>query len=168
MTNVGLAIKDAISRAAHHEKTSPRRLSVRFSTRDGHGLNLGGLTISCHIAVRSAAELEAQHNNPALSRDIAWEDLDLKAGELISIVDDVVENAKRAVGISGEAAPLAQAGIGAVKIGPDYRYMTIVGDPEMRAVEMKFDSLREMFTIEQSEQIAAKFSAAAKHARGAE
>jgi len=93
-----LALAAAMERAAYHMANSTRRLRVRLITdfadvRDG-------LVIKATIAAKTGPELEAMQGRGL--RVVPWAELDARAGELVTLVDDAVADIEAAI----SAAPL--------------------------------------------------------------
>ncbi|WP_158816043.1 hypothetical protein [Methylocapsa sp. S129] len=97
MTNssisVGAAIAAALERGEQLRKGSARKPRVRIMTVFGY--DQSGLTVSARIAARTNEELMAQQNLGA--RRIPWADLDGRAAELVTLVDEVVSEVETAV-----------------------------------------------------------------------
>jgi hypothetical protein len=92
-TTVGSAIKAALARAEFHRSSSSRRLHVRLMTQWGD--DCSGLTINAHITVRNNQELAAQEGKGV--RRIPWDELDVRADELVCLVDEAVAEVEIAV-----------------------------------------------------------------------
>ena len=89
---VGIALAAAIARGEHHCAASARTLRVRIVTDWGDD---SGLTINARIAARTNEELRAQDGKG--TRWIPWAELDARASELITLVDEVVAEVEAAV-----------------------------------------------------------------------
>jgi hypothetical protein len=93
-SNVGRSIDDAIKRAQQHEATAQRKLRVRLHFYKGDDFT--GLWISAVYAARNNIELVAQGDQ--CWRRVPWAELDQRASELCSLVDEVVREATKAIG----------------------------------------------------------------------
>jgi hypothetical protein len=92
-TTVGAAIAAALERGEQLRKASPRRPRVRIMTVFGD--DHSGLTVNARIAARTDEELMAQQN--VGTRRILWADLDVRAAELVTLVDEVVSEVETAI-----------------------------------------------------------------------
>ncbi len=113
---VGEEIQRALLRAEQLERTCPRSLRVRLMTRYGGSIEKRtgvlhgddnqpdiplGLLITAHIAVRSRDKMERQnHQSSTTEKLILWDELDDRAGELTTIVEQCVAAAEAALGIT--------------------------------------------------------------------
>jgi hypothetical protein len=86
-TSVGAAIAAALERGEQLRKASTRKPRVRIMTVFGD--DHSGLIVNARIAARTDEELMAQQN--VGTRRILWADLDVRAAELVTLVDEVVE-----------------------------------------------------------------------------
>ncbi|MGX7744008.1 hypothetical protein [Rhodopseudomonas parapalustris] len=84
--SVGQAIAAALDRAEALRNTSERPARVRIMTIFGD--DRSGLTINARIAARSPAENRAQQGLG--TRCIPWKELDVRAHEIVGLVDEVV------------------------------------------------------------------------------
>jgi len=87
--DVGLALKAATERAIAHERMCPRKLRVRFMTHWGDYRD--GLTIIAGIAVRPREAHMLEKGEHQAKRVIPWADLTERAGELVTLVDEIVQ-----------------------------------------------------------------------------
>ncbi|MHC2379940.1 MULTISPECIES: hypothetical protein [Bradyrhizobium] len=92
-TSVGGAIASALERAEELRSLSDRPARLRIMTISG--ADCSGLTINARIAARSPAEHRAQEGLG--TRCIPWDELDVRAGEIIGLVDEVVGEVTLAV-----------------------------------------------------------------------
>jgi len=92
-TSVGAAIAAALERGEQLRRASTRKPRVRIMTVFGD--DHSGLTVNARIAARTDAELMAQQN--VGTRRIPWADLDVRAAELVTLVDEVVSEVETAI-----------------------------------------------------------------------
>jgi hypothetical protein len=92
-TSVGAAIAAALERGEQLRKASTRKPRVRIMTVFGD--DHSGLTVNARIASRTDEELMAQQN--VGTRRIPWADLDVRAAELVTLVDEVVSEVETAI-----------------------------------------------------------------------
>jgi hypothetical protein len=91
--SVGEAIAAALERGEQLRKASVRKPRVRIMTMFGD--DRSGLTVSARIAPRTNEELVAQQDLGV--RRIPWADLDGRAADLVTVVDEVVCEVEMAV-----------------------------------------------------------------------
>lgn len=90
---VGKAISAALDRAEELRRMTDRPARIRIMTIFGD--DRSGLTINARISPKSPAEHRAQ--NGLGTRCIPWDELDARASELVSLVDEVVGEVTLAV-----------------------------------------------------------------------
>jgi len=83
---LGQAIGAAVARALEHERRSRHKLEIRFSV--SHDCCRDGLIIVAGLADPDWAALD--ENKDQIVRRIAWADLEPRACELPSLVDEAV------------------------------------------------------------------------------
>ncbi|MHC2585544.1 hypothetical protein ACVMHR_010345 [Bradyrhizobium diazoefficiens] len=92
-TSVGGAIAAALERAEELRSLSDRPARVRIMTIFDD--DRSGLTINARIAARTPAEHRAQEGLG--TRCIPWNELDVRAGEIVGLMDEVVGEVTLAV-----------------------------------------------------------------------
>jgi hypothetical protein len=108
--NTGLALKAAIDHGRERQgriaEATGRQIYIRFMTQFGgtaekrigvtiYPYDSPGLLIRAGFAAKNKQELEAQGTNCEVL--IPWDELDARAGELVSIVDQCIAAAEAAV-----------------------------------------------------------------------